>query len=125
MFRIETLGIADPPDGTDLGKSSKIRLHGATVALIGPVNAENRSLFNHLVGDQRALVSDRPGTTRDVVERGTLLDGMDITFFDTAGEGGTDDDIEQAGIGSGTKRECRSRSAFGRGSRQPACPSLL
>ncbi len=82
-------------------ESSKIRLHGATVALIGPVNAGKSSLFNHLVGDQRALVSDRPGTTRDVVERGTLLDGMDITFFDTAGEGGTDDDIEQAGIALG------------------------
>ncbi len=78
--------------------SSKIRLHGATVALIGPVNAGKSSLFNHLVGDERALVSNRPGTTRDVVERGTLLDGMDITFLDTAGEGGTDDDIEQAGI---------------------------
>ena len=41
------------------------------------------SLFNHLVGTQRALVSDRPGTTRDVVERATLIDGMDITFLDT------------------------------------------
>ena len=78
--------------------SSKIRLHGATVALIGPVNAGKSSLFNHLVGDERALVSNRPGTTRDVVERGTLVDGMDIRFLDTAGEGGTDDDIEQAGI---------------------------
>jgi len=81
--------------------SSKIRLQGATVALIGPVNAGKSSLFNHLVGTERALVSDRPGTTRDVVERGTLIDGMDITFLDTAGEGGTEDDIEQAGLAMG------------------------
>jgi len=81
--------------------SSKLRLQGATVALIGPVNAGKSSLFNHLVGTQRALVSDRPGTTRDVVERATLVDGMDITFLDTAGEGGTEDVIEQAGLAMG------------------------
>ena len=81
--------------------SSKLRLQGATVALIGPVNAGKSSLFNHLVGTQRALVSDRPGTTRDVVERATLIEGMDITFLDTAGEGGTEDAIEQAGLAMG------------------------
>ncbi len=81
--------------------NTKLRLQGATVALIGPVNAGKSSLFNHLVGTERALVSDRPGTTRDVVERGTLIDGMDITFLDTAGEGGTEDEIEQAGVAMG------------------------
>jgi tRNA modification GTPase len=81
--------------------SSKVRQQGARVALIGPVNAGKSSLFNHLVGSQRALVSDRPGTTRDVVERGVLIGGMDITFMDTAGEGGTDDALEQAGVALG------------------------
>ena len=81
--------------------SSKVRQQGAKVALIGPVNAGKSSLFNHLVGSQRALVSDRPGTTRDVVERGVLIDGMDIMFMDTAGEGGTDDVLEQAGVALG------------------------
>jgi tRNA modification GTPase len=82
----------------DSWASSQVRLEGAKVALIGPVNAGKSSLFNHLVGSARALVSDRPGTTRDVVERGVLIDGMDITFLDTAGEGGTDDQLEQAGV---------------------------
>ena len=88
-------------DTAQTWSSSKIRLQGATVALIGPVNAGKSSLFNHLVGTERALVSDRPGTTRDVVERATLIDGMDITFLDTAGEGGTEDSIEQAGLALG------------------------
>ena len=66
----------------DTWSNTKLRLQGATVALIGPVNAGKSSLFNHLVGIERALVSDRPGTTRDVVERGTLIDGMDITFLE-------------------------------------------
>lgn len=85
----------------DSWTSSKIRQAGATVAIVGPVNAGKSSLFNHLVGVERALVSDRPGTTRDVVERAVLLDGLDITFMDTAGEGGTDDPLEAAGVALG------------------------
>ena len=81
--------------------ASRMRQEGATVALVGPVNAGKSSLFNHMVGSKRALVSDRPGTTRDVIERSVLVDGMDITFMDTAGEGGTDDDLEQAGVALG------------------------
>ena len=81
--------------------ASRVRQEGATVALVGPVNAGKSSLFNHMVGSNRALVSDRPGTTRDVIERSVLIDGMDITFMDTAGEGGTDDALEQAGVALG------------------------
>ena len=81
--------------------SSKVRQAGATVAIVGPVNAGKSSLFNHLVGVERALVSARPGTTRDVVERAVLLEGLDITFMDTAGEGGTDDPLEAAGVALG------------------------
>ena len=85
----------------DTWETSKIRQEGASVALIGPVNAGKSSLFNNLVGTARALVSDRPGTTRDVVERGVLIEGLDITFLDTAGEGGTNDPIEAAGVALG------------------------
>lgn len=81
--------------------SGRLRQAGATVAIIGPVNAGKSSLFNHLVGVERALVSDRPGTTRDVVERAVLMDGLDVTFMDTAGEGGTDDPLEAAGVALG------------------------
>jgi tRNA modification GTPase len=82
----------------DSWHGSRIRLQGASVALVGPVNAGKSSLFNHLVGSERALVSDRPGTTRDVVERGVLLDGMDVNFLDTAGERGSSDPLEAAGV---------------------------
>ncbi|MEL6342282.1 MAG: tRNA modification GTPase [Myxococcota bacterium] len=67
-------------------RAGRVRLHGATVALVGPVNAGKSSLFNHLVGQQRALVSPQPGTTRDVVERSVLIDGLEVRFLDTAGE---------------------------------------
>ena len=70
------------------------------MAIVGPVNAGKSSLFNHLVGVERALVSSRPGTTRDVVERADV-EGLDITFMDTAGEEGTDDPLEAAGVALG------------------------
>ena len=99
---------SDASDTADTWAASKVRLEGASVALIGPVNAGKSSLFNHLVGSARALVSDRPGTTRDVVERGILIDGMDITFLDTAGEGGTEDALEQAGVALGQTLSARA-----------------
>lgn len=67
-------------------RAGKRRLEGARVALVGPVNAGKSSLFNRLVGMDRALVSSLPGTTRDVIERAVLVDGLEITFLDTAGE---------------------------------------
>ena len=77
------------------------RLEGARVALVGPVNAGKSSLFNHLVGQRRALVSDTPGTTRDVVERGARLGGLDVLFLDTAGERDAPGEIEAAGLEMG------------------------
>jgi tRNA modification GTPase len=76
-------------------------LQGARVALIGPVNAGKSSLFNHLLGERRALVSPMPGTTRDVVEARLLLDGLEITLQDTAGEReiGLDDTVFAAELG--------------------------
>lgn len=83
-------------------QQNRIRLHGAKVAILGPVNAGKSSLFNHLVGSKRAIVSSRPGTTRDIVERRVLMDGMEICFFDTAGARfDSDDPIENEGIQMG------------------------
>lgn len=73
-------------------------VEGATVALVGPVNAGKSSLFNQLLGSTRALVHSRPGTTRDVVEARTRLGDLAITLLDTAGERETDDPIEAAGL---------------------------
>ncbi len=82
--------------------AGRVRLLGAEVALIGPVNAGKSSLFNRLLGEERALVSPIPGTTRDVVERSFLLDGLEVRLLDTAGEREqASDAIEAAGIALG------------------------
>ena len=83
-------------------QKNRIRLNGANVVILGPVNAGKSSLFNNLVGQKRAIVSDRPGTTRDIVERRILLDGLEVCFFDTAGARfDSDDPIENEGIQMG------------------------
>ncbi len=58
---------------------------GITVALAGPVNAGKSSLLNTLLGRERALVSDIPGTTRDYLEETLNLDGLPVRLVDTAG----------------------------------------
>jgi tRNA modification GTPase len=62
------------------------RLDGVRVALVGPVNAGKSSLFNCLLGRDRALVADEPGTTRDYLEAEASWDGHRVTLLDTAGE---------------------------------------
>ena len=83
---------------------NKIRfcLHGAKVAILGPVNAGKSSLFNHLVGSKRAIVSDRPGTTRDIVRASRVVGWYWFRFFDTAGARfDSQDPIENEGIQMG------------------------
>ena len=71
---------------------------GVPVAIIGPPNAGKSTLLNRLVGEERAIVSDQPGTTRDTVEETVTLDGIGFRFIDTAGIRHSDNQIEQAGI---------------------------
>jgi tRNA modification GTPase len=71
---------------------------GYKVALLGPVNAGKSSLFNALIGEEKAIVTHIAGTTRDVIEATTLIDGQTITFVDTAGLRETDDLVESIGI---------------------------
>ena len=72
---------------------------GIRIALIGCVNAGKSSLFNALIGKDRAIVTEIPGTTRDVIEAGLYKNGNYWTLIDTAGLRQTDDRIEQEGIG--------------------------
>jgi tRNA modification GTPase len=58
---------------------------GAKVVLFGPVNAGKSTLFNQLVGEERALVDAEPGTTRDAVEARLEWDGLGLSLVDTAG----------------------------------------
>lgn len=71
---------------------------GIRIALVGSVNAGKSSLFNALIGTNRAIVSAQAGTTRDTIEAGLYKNGAHWTLIDTAGLRQTDDSIEQEGI---------------------------
>ena len=71
---------------------------GATVVIAGRVNAGKSSLFNALVGQERAIVTDVPGTTRDFLTETIDVDGLAMTLVDTAGERETHDAVEREGV---------------------------
>lgn len=71
---------------------------GSKVVLVGPPNVGKSSLFNALVGSARAIVSDRPGTTRDAIEAWIDIAGWPICLVDTAGLRTTADAIEAEGV---------------------------
>lgn len=71
---------------------------GVAVAIAGAPNVGKSTLLNRLLNDERALVSDIAGTTRDVIEEQTNIDGVVFRFLDTAGIRATDDRLEQMGI---------------------------
>ncbi len=71
---------------------------GFNIVLVGETNAGKSSLFNRLVGEARAIVSDIPGTTRDVVSAEMDIDGYLVRLSDTAGLRETADEIEKIGI---------------------------
>lgn len=71
---------------------------GVPVAIIGETNAGKSTLLNTLVGEDRAIVSDIHGTTRDVIEDTVNIDGIMFRFIDTAGIRDTTDTIEKLGI---------------------------
>ena len=71
---------------------------GIPVAIVGETNAGKSTLLNHLVGEERALVSDVRGTTRDTIEESVNLGGTLVRFIDTAGIRDTTDAVERMGI---------------------------
>ena len=72
--------------------------NGVPVAIVGETNAGKSTLLNALVGDDRAIVSDIHGTTRDVIEDTADIGGVTFRFIDTAGIRDTSDEIERLGI---------------------------
>jgi tRNA modification GTPase len=68
------------------------------VVIAGRPNVGKSSLINAIVGYERAIVFDRPGTTRDVVTASTVIDGWPVILSDTAGLHGSEDEIEKAGM---------------------------
>ena len=92
--QIETL-IARLTNSFSTGNAIK---NGIPVAIIGETNAGKSTLLNALVGEDRAIVSDIHGTTRDVIEDTINLGGATFRFIDTAGIRNTTDTIEALGI---------------------------
>lgn len=71
---------------------------GLTVVLVGPPNVGKSSLLNRLVGEEAAIVTPIPGTTRDAIERPLEIAGLPLTVVDTAGLRETTDTVEALGI---------------------------
>lgn len=72
--------------------------NGISVAIIGAPNVGKSTLLNALLGEQRAIVSDIQGTTRDTIEDTLVIDGILFRLIDTAGMRETDDVIERMGV---------------------------
>ena len=72
--------------------------NGIPVAIVGKTNVGKSTLLNRLLGDDRALVSDIHGTTRDTIEDTMEINGIQFRFIDTAGIRQTSDKVEQMGI---------------------------
>ncbi|MFM7565302.1 MAG: tRNA uridine-5-carboxymethylaminomethyl(34) synthesis GTPase MnmE, partial [Flavobacteriales bacterium] len=82
-------------DSFSFGNAMK---EGVPVAIVGAPNAGKSSLLNRLLGEDRAIVSEIPGTTRDVIEATIRIDGMVFRLMDTAGIRETSETIESLGI---------------------------
>jgi len=89
-----------------LGNAMK---EGVPVAIVGAPNAGKSSLLNYLLGEERAIVSEIAGTTRDVIEETLNIDGISFRLMDTAGIRETSETIEAMGIARSQEKITRAR----------------
>lgn len=80
------------------GEKGRFLREGARVAILGAPNAGKSSLFNALIGRERAIVTPVPGTTRDTLEETLLLEGVPVRLVDTAGLREAADEAERIGV---------------------------
>ena len=85
------------------GQKAKIIKDGIKVAIVGKPNVGKSSLLNALVGEEKAIVTDIAGTTRDIVEGEVNLNGVVLHLLDTAGIRDVDDKVESIGVGRAKK----------------------
>jgi tRNA modification GTPase len=86
----------------DAARGQMIR-EGATVVIVGRPNVGKSSVFNALVGTDRAIVTNVPGTTRDLITERVDIDGLPLTLVDTAGWRNTFDIVEREGVTRGAR----------------------
>ncbi len=94
------------------GEIGRLVREGVTVAIVGPPNAGKSSLLNALLGEERAIVSEIPGTTRDTIEESIAIDGVRVRLVDTAGIRQHADRLEAAGIERTRRVLTSARIAF-------------
>ena len=82
----------------DLADAGMVYRHGVTTAIVGRPNVGKSSLLNRLLGEERAIVTNVPGTTRDTVEEIARVEGIPFRLIDTAGMHGARGRVERLGI---------------------------
>ena len=82
----------------DTFEAGRLYREGVSIAIVGKPNVGKSSLLNRLLGEKRAIVTPRPGTTRDFIEAEVTLDGLPIRLIDTAGLRETEDEIERVSL---------------------------
>lgn len=97
-------------DSFQLGNAIK---NGVPVAIVGQTNTGKSTLLNALLGEDRAIVSDIAGTTRDTIEETLNIDGVIFRFMDTAGIRDTDETIERIGIERSYRKIAEARIVIG------------
>lgn len=80
------------------GLSSRMVREGIKIAILGRPNAGKSTLFNALLGEDRAIVTSEAGTTRDIIEGAMIINGITVRLFDTAGLRYSDNQAESIGI---------------------------
>lgn len=93
-------------------RGARILREGLRVALCGRPNAGKSTLFNAFLGEDRAIVTSIPGTTRDVLEESFPLDGVNVILSDTAGLRDSDDEVERIGVERARKALNRADAAL-------------
>ena len=94
------------------GEAGRLIREGLGVAIVGPPNAGKSSLLNALLGEERAIVSEIPGTTRDTIEESIAVRGVQLRLIDTAGIRAHADRLEAAGIERTRRAVAQARVAL-------------